>query len=956
MKTRRALVASFHPPEPDHDSGSRRLHDLMGLLQADGWRLTFVATRGPGEGRGRRLLQQRGVAVFDGSELRLEDLLTVLRFDLALLAYWPVAETLLPAIRRLSPDTRVLVDSVDLSFLRNSRRIFRDAYDQGHVGVLDKKLGAEWIRELNVYAAADAVLTVSQKEADLVNDLAGEPALARVVPDLEWPAASFKPFRARRGILFLGSFGHQPNVGAVEFLCQQVLPLLPPGLTARHPVYIVGDKLDENVRRLGAGLPQVWMVGWVPSVRPYLERVRLTVVPVRYGAGTKRKLLQSLLAGTPAVSTSVGVEGFGLRHGHHVLVADDPAHFATAITRLLRDMALWKRLAHRGRAHLLAQHGPDAVRDRLRATLEAVLAAKPKAGLPGAGGDHTEPARLDAQQYRQLQEAIRQQVEAVLPKAATVLVVSRGDDALLKLGSCTAWHFPQTPEGLYAGYHPADSAAAIAHLEALRAKGGQYLLFPQTAFWWLDHYHGLKEHLDNRYVQAWRDEQCVLYKLVPSGGRGPVVPPQRSHSGTPSVETGALPPAEAAPDRGGGTRLAPAARSPALSSASVPGGTPAVSFPDVVCLPIIDWGFRFQRPQQLMSRFAAAGHRVFYVSQVFRASGRPCRTRRLATRLYEVSLRGPGLNVYEDALHSEACEQLRRGLETLRLQQSLQAAVALVQLPFWWPLARQAAIAFAWPVVYDCMDHHAGFSTNHRRMLRQEREMLRRADLVVTSSAVLQAKARRYNRNVLLLRNGCDYVHFAKGALQPRPGRPVIGYFGAIAEWFDTELVAELAERRPDWDFVLVGSTFGADPSRLSKLPNVSLPGEQTYAEIPAWLARFHVTILPFKRTALTRATNPVKAYEILASGKPLVSVPLPEVARLAPLVRLASTVAQFEHQIELELSRPDPALAARRQSFARENTWEKRYEELAPAILQVVAETLGGSPNHSAPLRRHAS
>jgi GT2 family glycosyltransferase len=162
----------------------------------------------------------------------------------------------------------------------------------------------------------------------------------------------------------------------------------------------------------------------------------------------------------------------------------------------------------------------------------------------------------------------------------------------------------------------------------------------------------------------------------------------------------------------------------------------------------------------------------------------------------------------------------------------------------------------------------------------------------------------------------------------------VIGYYGAISDWFDSEVVADLAERRPDWDFVLVGSTFGADLSRLGKMPNVTLAGEKPYAEIPSWLAGFDVAFIPFRRIPLTEATNPVKAYEIFAAGKPLVAVPLPEIAAMAPHVRLAATPADFESEIDSALSeKPGDRPAADRRAFAAANTWEKRFETLAPAV-----------------------
>jgi len=356
---------------------------------------------------------------------------------------------------------------------------------------------------------------------------------------------------------------------------------------------------------------------------------------------------------------------------------------------------------------------------------------------------------------------------------------------------------------------------------------------------------------------------------------------------------------------------------------------------DVVCLPIIDWNFRFQRPQQLMCRFADAGHRVFYVAPWIRTSGPQYEIARLRPNVYELSMRGAELDVYTDLLDDAALNSLVESLEAVRRDYGLGATVVVVQLPFWSRLASTLQKKLAWPVVYDCMDHHAGFSTNHEEMLAQENRLLEGADLVTTTSASLEERASEFNPNVLLLRNGCDFDHFA-GAASRHGARPVIGYYGAIADWFDSDLVADLAERRREWDFVLVGDTFTADVERLRTLPNVRLVGEQPYSEIPQWLRGFDVAILPFKRIPLTEATNPVKAYEILAAGKPLVSVPLPEVVLLGPLVRLASDAAEFDVQIASALETSDWGSVAERRSFARENTWELRWATLSPRVRSV--------------------
>ena len=367
------------------------------------------------------------------------------------------------------------------------------------------------------------------------------------------------------------------------------------------------------------------------------------------------------------------------------------------------------------------------------------------------------------------------------------------------------------------------------------------------------------------------------------------------------------------------------------SAETVPPASPGRH--DILCFPIIEWDFRFQRPQQLMSRFGEAGHRVFYVATKMRPFGPSYLLRRKAENVYEVSLRGPEKNIYRDSLNEKDVRQAADALDKMRRELSLGATAMFVQLPFWWPLARRARDRFLWPVVYDCMDHHAGFSYNRPDMLAQETELLASADLVLSSSGLLEQQARRHNRRVLLLRNACDYEHFAWiEQREASAAPPVIGYYGAIAEWFDSDLVADLAEKRTDWRFLLVGSTWSGDTSRLAGLPNVELAGEKPYGEIPSWLAKLDVALLPFKRIPLTEATNPVKSYEILAGGKPLVAVPLPEIIAMAPHVRLASDAAEFEREIEAALSDRDPERTEARRAFARENTWARRFEELAPA------------------------
>lgn len=379
-----------------------------------------------------------------------------------------------------------------------------------------------------------------------------------------------------------------------------------------------------------------------------------------------------------------------------------------------------------------------------------------------------------------------------------------------------------------------------------------------------------------------------------------------------------------------GLRAGPDAPAPEVvdEPATIP---PAPGTFDVVCFPIIDWDFRFQRPQQLMTRFAAAGHRVFYVEPRFGPPGEPPVVTMKGPNLHHVRLAGRHRDVWTEALDDEARDELLASLNRLRIDWDLGATLTVVQLPFWWPIAARARERFAWPIFYDCMDDHTGFTTFTGATATDEDALFAQADLVTVSSPALAERARRHRDQVLLLRNACDFEHFATaGTPRPRGARPVVGFYGAIAHWFDGDLVADLAERRPDWDFVLVGSTHTGDVARLARLANVRLPGEQPYADLPAWLASFDVTILPFKRMPLTEATNPVKAYETLASGKPIVSVPLPEMRLLGDLVRFADTPEEFEREIVAALDPADAAHADARRAFAAAHTWQTRYDLLA--------------------------
>jgi len=561
LRHRKLIICSYYMPQPDCDSYSRRLFHLVGFLRDAGCTVTCVARNPRGVDSFSSLLTDRGVRVCVGAEEQVGRLIGAEFFDWALLGFWNIAEPILETLRAASPATKIVVDSGDVHFLRHARRILQEA--DGRLGLLGEEYARDTVREINVYAAADAVFAVSRKEADLVADLLGDPRRTFAVPDSEDLAPSPIPFARRRGMFFVGNFEHPPNAEALAWLCDDILPHVDPALLAEHPLYVAGSHMNDAIRGLAAGWPTVRMLGWVPSVVPYLERVRASLIPLLHGAGTKRKMIQTLSIGTPTVTTSVGIEGFSLADEREVLVADDPVLFAAGITRLLTDGALWTDLASAGRARIREEQSHDVARRRLLEALAAIHAA-PQAGAKTA----REKPRMSHRDYA---EAIRQARDVIChftPAGSTVAVVSRGDEALLALDGRTAWHFPRGDDGVYAGFHPATAGEAVNHLEAVREAGAEFLAIPSPFAWWLDHYREFREHLESRYRLIDADSgHCVLFSLVEApAGPQRVAPVSVAAEAGVETDAGAVEPLpfSGLDDRHVVTRLS-ATRSPAIS-------------------------------------------------------------------------------------------------------------------------------------------------------------------------------------------------------------------------------------------------------------------------------------------------------------------------------------------------------------------------------------------------------
>ncbi len=206
--------------------------------------------------------------------------------------------------------------------------------------------------------------------------------------------------------------------------------------------------------------------------------------------------------------------------------------------------------------------------------------------------------------------------------------------------------------------------------------------------------------------------------------------------------------------------------------------------------------------------------------------------------------------------------------------------------------------------VYYCVDDHASFTGYDRQqVLRDEEDLCRRADLVVTTSMVLQKAKEPWNPNTILVPHGVDYEHFSKAVTNnlPTPGdiadipHPRLGFFGLIRDWVDLDLLAEIARMRPDWHIVMIGDADSSvDLAKYRPIPNIHFLGRRPYADLPAYCRQFDVGLIPFKVNELTRAVNPIKLREYLAAGLPVVSTPMLEVQRYSRLISTADSPSAF--------------------------------------------------------------
>ena len=359
------LVVDSYMPSYDRESGSRRLFELLKIFKRLGYHVVFAADNGVKQEPYASVLQNLQIEVLytqDGYgqaiESQIESRLPLI--DLAWICR-PELNQKYAGIIRQQPEIKLIYDTIDLHYLRLKR-----AWELS--SVKSPEMAAEWIdmqsRELKMAHQADLTITITPVEQKILADQSVENIV--VVPNIHTPYQGDIPgFESRSGILFIGSYNHPPNIDAVLWLCQEIMPLV----WAKNPeitVTLLGNNPNEEVMALQSD--RVKVTGYVEDVSPYFLSHKMSVSPLRYGAGMKGKIGQSLEYGLPVVSTKIGTEGMNLIHQQHILEADHAAEFANQILLLYNNSALWQQLTSNA-VNGISAYIPATITDNLRTTL-----------------------------------------------------------------------------------------------------------------------------------------------------------------------------------------------------------------------------------------------------------------------------------------------------------------------------------------------------------------------------------------------------------------------------------------------------------------------------------------------------------------------------------------------------------------------------------------------------------
>ncbi|WP_417528903.1 glycosyltransferase [Marinomonas shanghaiensis] len=392
----RALIIDATFPTPDQDAGSVTSWHFMKILRNIGYQVTFLPDN----------LHYMHGYVEDLNSIGVEclyrpyvnDVYSYIEqyggdFELVMLYRVNHGGRFIEHIKKCASQAKVVFDTVDLHFLRQHREALMESDKEARIA---KILFAEETknRELEIIRLSDISIVLSEHEKIMLSKEHGVDTTAVVPLVLDIPGCAVS-FDKREGIAFIGGYQHTPNVDAVLFFVESLWP----SIKSRLPgikFYVIGSKPTVELLSLPEQDPDIVVTGFIESLDPYLDKLKLTVAPLRYGAGIKGKVGSSLSYGVPCVSSKVATEGMGLTHGLDILMSDDMNQFIEDVVEVYKNEALWNKLSKNGLSFVERSYSPKKIQETLSNILYSIQA------YPYSSFDYTDRKNV---RYRQFEAA-----------------------------------------------------------------------------------------------------------------------------------------------------------------------------------------------------------------------------------------------------------------------------------------------------------------------------------------------------------------------------------------------------------------------------------------------------------------------------------------------------------------------------------------------------------------------
>lgn len=356
---------------------------------------------------------------------------------------------------------------------------------------------------------------------------------------------------------------------------------------------------------------------------------------------------------------------------------------------------------------------------------------------------------------------------------------------------------------------------------------------------------------------------------------------------------------------------------------------------DLVCFSHLRWGFVYQRPQHLLSRFAKHTRVFFFEEPIMHDGADKLVVSNESKNLYVVI---PHL---QNNLNECSIERQKKLINHLFTSMKINQFFSWYYTPMALPFTEHLTPEF---VVFDCMDELSAFKFAPAELKSREMQLLEKADVVFTGGHSIYEAKKDQHPNIHPFPSSIDKTHFGKAreiakdpADQKNIPHPRFGFAGVIDERLDIDLVAQVAKAKPDWHFVMIGPVVKIDPASLPQLPNIHYLGGKDYKELPKYIAGWDVAMIPFAMNESTKFISPTKTPEYLAGGKPVISTPIKDVVRPYGdnnLVHIAANAEEFISCGEKELKKKSrKTWLSKVDNFLAGNSWDRTWSQMVRQI-----------------------